>query len=432
MQQNIIYQTSENKGIYAQLDNFTLMVYSSSMKDVIEWLGLNLETFAGDLFNSKQMIMYLNAYQFEWNGIRIQAYGSSSQKMYELIAHNNYLSGLSEDERLLQGGYIDVFDVTLEQIRLELTGTGLRYLRENVNHHVDNFLRNPAYKMPNAKVTRVDFAFDFINYMPGILDSLIEYAQAYCTDTGRVLTYGGRGYKCRVHTVGDKCMYLGSPQSAQMLRIYDKRLEQLDVNREVYSKPNPYDNPDSWIRFEFQLRDDKAHNMCYNLSTSADCLLMPTFYSIFRQLMKSYIFIDPNTTKDNRAPYEPFLELWDWEEIEPIIQNAKCNEEFVPYSEKLDNYVQSLVPLISLYLDYHGPQKIFIDIFKYLDSLYDPDNDFRYRQHSKFSMRQAMLDDYQHRLLDVKNGRYELNDKIKFLFLSSSAISDLKVGDSDE
>lgn len=431
MQQNFIYQADNNKGIYAQLDNFTIMVYHSTMQDVIEWLGLELESFIGDLYKSKQMIIYMNAYQFEWNGIRIQAYGSSSQKMLDLITHNNYLSGLSDDERILKGDYIDVFDVTLEQIRLELTGTGLRYLRDNVNKDIDNFLRNPAYKMSNAKVTRVDFAFDFINYMPGILDSLIEYAQAYCSDSGRVLTYKGCGYKCRVHTVGDKCMYLGSPQSAQMLRIYDKRLEQLDVNREVYSKPNPYDNPDSWIRFEFQLRDDKAHNMCYNLSTSADVSVMPTFYSIFRQLMKSYIFVDPNTTKDNRAPYEPLIELWDWEEIEPIIQNAKSNEDFVPYSEKLGNYVHTLIPLLALYLDYHGPQKIYVDIYNYLNSLYDPDNEYRYRQCSKFSMRQAMLDDYEHRLLSVNNGKYELNDKIKFLFLSSPDTQEVKEADHE-
>lgn len=408
-------EISQDKGIYAQLDNFTCMFYDCTIADVFSWLKIDIEKYYGDLYRERKMFSNMCAYQFLWNGINVQAQNLACLTMKSVVDQNDLLS---EEYSPDIEDFVDVFKLTLNSIRLELTGTGLHYMRENVNKEIDIYLRNLNEKPKNMKVTRCDFAYDFINYMPDILDAIIDYAQAYCTQSGRVLTYGGRGYKCEVHTVAQKKVYLGSPQSDKMLRIYDKRLEQLDRNREVYDKPNKYNNPDSWIRFEFQCRNNVAHQLCYGSSTSPDEYIQPDLFSIFKRLMGEYTLVDPETTKQNRRPYQLWLDLWDWEDLTRLykMQNAD-NRIFEPYEVKLDRSIDMVLPILIVYMDKFGIVALFKKIINYLSSLFD-DDEFSNRRLARFTMRLAMLDITEHKFLCVKNGEYDLSDKIKFFFSS--------------
>lgn len=411
-------QLGENKGIYAQLDNFTCMFYSSTIEEVFQWLKVDVSKYYGDMYRDKKMFSNMCAYQFQWNGINVQAQNVSCITMMQVIEKNNEIN---EDYSPDEEDFVDVFTFTLNAIRLELTGTGLQYMREYVDPNIDIYLRDRTKKPMNMKVTRCDFAYDFINYMPDVLDAIIDYAQSYCTKTGRVLTYKGRGYKCEVHTVGQKKVYLGSPQSEKMLRIYDKRLEQLDRNREVYAKPNKYGNPDSWIRFEFQCRNDVAHQLVYGKSLSPDCYIQPDLFSIFKKLMGDYTFIDPETTSQNRRPYQLWLDMWDWNELDELykmqnVQEDDVLEQFELPEDKCVRFIKTIMPIIIAFLDRFGLSFFFSLIYDYLESLENPDDEFARRKKARLSMRLAQLDTKEHKLLSVKNSRYFLSDKIKNFF----------------
>lgn len=416
-------QVGENKGIFAQLDNFTCMFYGSTIEEVFQWLRVDVSKYYCDMYREKHMFSNMCAYQFQWNGINVQAQNVSCLTMMKAVEENDKINEEYDPEN---PDFVDVFTLTLNAIRLELTGTGLQYMREFVDPEIDIYLRDRDKKPMNMKVTRCDFAYDFVNYMPDVLDAIIDYAQSYCTKTGRVLTYGGRGYKCEVHTVGQKKVYLGSPQSEKMLRIYDKRLEQLDRNREVYVKPNRYGNPDSWIRFEFQCRNEVAHQLVYGKSLSPDCYMQPDLFSIFKKLMGDYTFVDPETNKNNRRPYQLWLDIWDWDELDELykMQNVEEDEvlqQFEPYEDKLVRFIETIVPSTIAYIDKFGLSSFFTIIYKYLQSICDNNDEFSMRTKARLSMRLAMLDTTEHKLLDIKHGEYKLKDKFK-IFLSSDNI----------
>lgn len=404
----------ENKGIFAQVDNFTAMFYNCKINDVFDFLQLDISKYYGDLYRERKMFSNMCAYQFQWNGVNVQAQNVSCIEMMKIIENNDAVS--SEYAPDLED-FVDVFELTLNAIRLELTGTGLEYMREFVNPEIDDYLRNKDLKPDNMKVTRIDFAYDFINYMPGILDAIIEYAQAYCSDSGRVLTYGGRGYKCDVTTVGQKKVILGSVHSNKLLRIYDKRLEQMDSRREVYKKPNKYNNPNSWIRFEFQCRKDTAHTLCYGSSENPDSYQMPGLFSIFKKLMEDYQFIDPETNSHTRSPYKPWLDLWNWVELTQLykMQNADC-QIFETYEDKLRNFIKQVAPSLMVYIDKFGLNALFALFWSIVES-YKNDDDLSVRGKARLSMRIAMADIDEHKFFDIKNGEYNIQDKLVFLFL---------------
>ena len=419
MSQNLTVQKNqkifgENKGIFAQIDNFTAMFYNCKINDVFDYLHLDISKYYGDLYRERKMFSNMCAYQFQWNGINVQAQNMSCIEMNNVIQSND---AVSEEYSPELEDFIDVFELTLNSIRLELTGTGLEYMREFVNPDIDDYLRNKKLKPDFMKVTRIDFAYDFINYMPGILDAIIEYAQAYCSESGRVLTYGGRGYKCEVTTVGQKKVYLGSVHSEKMLRIYDKKIEQMDARREVYRKPNKYNNPNSWIRFEFQCRKDTAHTLCYGSSENPDSYIMPNLFSIFQKLMDDYLLIDPNTTKQNRAPYQPWLDIWNWTELTQLykMQNP-ADEIFETYQDRLSRHVELNIPSFIAYLDCFGLMSFFKLIWKTLTNYKNSDHLSR-KGKARLSMRLAMLDIEEHKFLKITDGEYDILDKIKFLFL---------------
>lgn len=408
----------QNRGLYSLIDNYTCMFSDVTINDVFKWLRVDPQAFYGDLYHNRALIQSISAYQFSWNGINVQAFDLSAVALIDSAIRNN--ETISEDFDPNSDDFINVFDLTLNKIRLELTGTGMSYLRSQLPD-IDDYLRDLRLKHPCQKVTRIDFAFDFVNYMPGILDAVIEYAQAYSVN-GRVLTYGGRGYKCQVHTVDQKKVYLGSPQSDKLLRIYDKRLEQLDSNREVFRKPNQYGNPASWIRFEFQLRNDKARELCYLASTDSVEYNLPSLFAIFRKLMNDYTFVDPYTTKQNRAPYQPWLELWDWVEVEQLYKMQNSDDTFEPYDQRLKKYIEDIcISNITVYIDKFGLPSLFSAIYQYLNNM-DNDDEFYQRTKARLSMKLAMAEVLDHKILRVDRGKYELNDKINFLFLSSPDI----------
>lgn len=313
----------ENSFIACKLDWYTLMIEDHSINEVISWLGLD-EHFRGEFFKKQlsRAFNYLDSFVFVFNGIGIQV-------------NKFYLYNLEND--------ITIFDKKLPVIRLDISGSGLDFLRsEHIN--VDDILRDPTYLLDNSHITRADFAYDFINYKPEIIDQLIWYVQNHHTAADRVIcsnNVGALAYSIRRES-GCKTVYFGSNGSKQLLRCYDKRLQYINIESGLYCKENPYSNPDSWIRIEMQCRKERAHKLCLGGSE---------FGGILKYIINYYKFADLTTPAHRRELWQVWQDFVDYEALPPIIQNLQYVEKSRTVSERVDNsfdyFVRNFVLLVS-------------------------------------------------------------------------------------
>lgn len=280
--------------IYSKIDNVTIMFKDCKINDVLKFIkcdGLISEFFQAwfETYSNQSDII-----QFNYNGCRVEV-------------RKGYLYGMQHD--------VNIFFRILPEIRLELTGTGLDFLR-SIGIIPETYFRDPIHypgERSNFHLTRIDFAFDLINYAPELIDTLIKHINEQKTDTDRLVIYGkSSSLVYKIKTGGEKTVYLGSTSSQRMLRIYDKRLQYVDRRTGTYVKDNPYSNPDSWIRIEMQCRKDIANQLCFAENMNME--------SIFKYIYENYCFAIGTTTY-NRVPCEWWSKLLDWSKIPRIIQN---------------------------------------------------------------------------------------------------------------
>lgn len=292
-------EVTEKSKLCCKIDWMTVVFKDCSMRDVLKWI--ELDSAIPDFMESitLQHRGLDQKYIFTYNSVRLEA--------PTLIFY-----GVKED--------VSIFDLTIPSIRLDLSGTGLDYLR-SIGVDV-NALR---YKVPQSACpgmswhfTRCDFAFDFVNYSAGFVDELIAFVNSNRLPSDRVPLSGtNSAISVSVRTGGEKTVYLGSPQSDKLLRVYDKRMQYVDLATGVYRKDNPYDNPDSWFRIEWQTRNRFADG----LVRSSD----HDFIHILRQIFEHYAFADAKFDGKSgvRPPVDFWLKLLRWEDIKAIeVQNG--------------------------------------------------------------------------------------------------------------
>lgn len=298
------------KAIYTKIDWFTMIFHDCSFDEILTWLHLDgfQDEFLSQIY--ERLSGFDNMLIFNYNGISLET------KTYNLLSYNDNYD-------------ISCFEVPLPQVRLNISGSGLDYLRSQ-GMDVEHYLRCEELTPKPSHCTRCDFAFDLINYAPSLVDDLINYAREHHTDQDRLCCFKNTsGFKYSIRTGGgQKTFYCGATTSDKMLRVYDKRLQHIDLRSGVYIKDNPYDDPESWIRIELQTRNKLAHVLAFDETE---------MLSIFKFIYTTYCFTDTlDTTKNNRKPIEFWQNLFDWEEIPTIIQNTK-SVELTPYREIVFN-----------------------------------------------------------------------------------------------
>lgn len=311
--------------IYAKLDYYSAIFEDASISEVICWCGLD-RGFKDEFFKAQteRSSGYDDVFVFSYNGVQVDV-------------SKFYLYKKDVD--------ISTFDVPLPKIRLNISGKGLDYLR-SIGFNVDEKFRDPSYYMERQHVTRVDFAFDFVNYKPEILDQLIDYVETNQTDSGRiVLMNRPSALRGSVRKIDQKTVYIGATTSDQLLRSYDKRLQNIDRETGLYIGENPYNSPGSWIRFELQLRNKRAHNLC----------LQPIdFEGVFHYLHDYYKFADLSTPAHRREPAQFWVDFMNWDTLPPIIQNLQNVQIVQTQIEKVNNSFPYWVCNFVLWLSMHG------------------------------------------------------------------------------
>lgn len=279
------------QGIYTKLDWFTGIFEDFSFTKVLEEIGLDADLYIDEFIQ--------NAYEQSRGFDEVQILALNGVHL-ETSSFNFY--GIDES--------IGVFDKVCQKIRCDISGSGLDWLRSQ-GIDVDIYLRSHFESMPNVHVTRCDYAFDFVNFQGDFLDKMIDYCNRNHTDSNRLCIIGKTGNIRYSMRIGDqKTLYLGATTSEKLIRIYDKRMQYTDPVTGLYNKPNPYENPDSWIRIELQTRSKFADNFIYS---SGDML------SILKWVYENYAFADLSTPAWRREPSEIWSSLFDWEAIPKLI-----------------------------------------------------------------------------------------------------------------
>lgn len=290
--------------IYTKLDWYSCMLYNTTIAKILQKLSVDLEIYE-ELLGS----VYERSYGFSSNAI-FSVHGVTCELRWD-----DYLS--SE-----QGS---IFETEFSKIRLDISGQGLDYLRQFFP--VDTFLSTLDFwgtPGEDYKVTRADFAFDFVNYQPGFLDTFLNWikdeerignlspraARLVCRGT-KAVQYS---YRCGGN---EKTLYLGSTRGDKLLRIYDKLLQY--SKNGVVTKPLPkiFDSEGeviSWFRLEFQTRRKSADTYLFNINNDLSRVLRVVF--------------DEYMIKDKEGkPLDFLLELYDWGKLPKIIQNAKFDNK---------------------------------------------------------------------------------------------------------
>lgn len=341
--------------VYSKIDWLTVMFFNCSMNHVLEWLKIGdcVTDFCLSRYELSRGFEML--FKFNYNGVVLE---TSQFGFY----------GRDFDD-------IAIFDVIVPKIRLELSGSALDFLR-SIDVDMDSY-RLVVPDLPEGgsyHFTRCDWAFDFVNYAPDFVDCLIDHINTHKLPSERVPLASTKGaISCKVVTGGQKTVYLGSPQSDRMLRCYDKRMQHVDLFTGVYNKSNPYGNPDSWFRIEWQTRNRFANDLVHGVD---DHGVPSDFKSILKDIFDRYAFADGRVDNHNKSrPVVDFwLNLFNWEDLEKrIIQNQKYVEFQSPDERAVQSFCNTHIRGFLFAYSILGRDSFFELMNRYLDSLQAPD-----------------------------------------------------------
>lgn len=328
MQTNQINNTDQF--VFCKLDWYSMIFQNNSLRQVYEFIGLNPDDFSEELIKNiiiQQLGMNDRAV-LSYNGIRVD------------ISVDSYV-------RFKDQNFVSFFDSHFDKIRLDISGSGLDFLRDR-GFDVDNELRSLERLLPDSHTSRVDFAFDFVNYRPDengkyldITGIMVDYitknvgTNGYGTFNRAGLVHRGSGLVCDVKLNNQRTCYFGSPQSDKMLRVYDKKLQYFDCKTGVYIKDNPYDNPVSWHRIELQTRNKLSNELCFAKSESG-------LLGILRWIYDTYNFNDMQSPYWKREPFWLWHDIYDWDTINSVAKYCISRNYSEPKINKITDYFRKV------------------------------------------------------------------------------------------
>lgn len=244
------------------------------------------------------------------------------------------------------------FQIKLPYIRIDAMGGALDNLR-SFGTDIEQLCFNPLDVPEDVTYhfTRCDFAFDLFDHQPKFIDELIDlcYSSGIQTPYGLGVLTGSRSVNVSIRTGDQKTVYIGKGRSDRCLRVYDKKMEYERSGSMNAEKFKFYDQlkyiPNSWIRIELQVRREQTCHTLLNMS-EGDPL------RIFRYIYDNYaIRLEPGNNKPVAAAW---LNLFDWEVIPRIIQNANCSVLYMDPVERARDYLYNTMPsvLISVIANY--------------------------------------------------------------------------------
>lgn len=188
------------------------------------------------------------------------------------------------------------------------------------------------------KYTRLDFAFDvYGDSVPLGELSLINYIYQTVLSGNYMSHVRQENIVLIRNASGGSTLYVGSTQSDKRLRIYDKAAEQGEINYK-------------WVRFEYQLRHDVAHQ--YRQAINDIEILQSAFASLFCSF---FLLCDRGST--NVTTQRNLLPVW-----EAIYKLIPLSKEFKPqkveskrhpFYKKLEWLIKQAAPTFCYFAEFY-------------------------------------------------------------------------------
>lgn len=350
-----------NGGIFPRLDYLTLIFHNVSINFVLNFI--HCSDMQEDLVKNEYDRNYGNK---TWVSFPLL---NSGVKVEVRREHFEKYSGLS------------VFDRQANYVRLDISGSGLDFLRSK-DIDVEFFFRSSIPLMadgtPLYHVTRCDIAFDLVNYCPEFMAAFSMHVRG--TDNGSVhvrgcnrpLTFSEK-YATKEHT-----FYLGAKSSDRMLRVYDKAFEYQKNKKKRYDLESlfPVESVDSWIRFELQCRNSTAQHFLLDF---------PDYTSVY---MWMYDYFAPVTSDQTVADF--WFNIWRPAHVPYVIQNLQFVHSVIT-KEDLIRKVGNNVDLLSLY--FADREFFHVLMCKGFDHLIHDDSSYGSNKRLKFYRNLSLFSD---------------------------------------
>ena len=381
----------KNGSIIASIDTFSVVFENVCLNDVFK--ALKLEDHQFPTYEEIASVLYVN----------MAAYGS-------VVNFSRYKVGFQiktdDISRYIVGCDTPYdkafFNTRLPFIRVDAMGQACDNLR-SLGVNIEELCFN-GFVIPSEgeyHFTRVDFAYDFFDYCPNLFydikdactrhgDFTMNGLQVYC-GVGRPISVSARDFDQRT-------LYFGKTSSDKLLRVYDKKFEQ--VKRGTYNSDHFkfYDQlhylPETWYRIELQVRREKY---CHMLLQSNDTL------KVLRYIYDNYAI------RAGKGREVPVIDLWqkifNWEVIPSIIQNANYVEYIYSSVDTASSYIfGTALSSLMVVLAHYGSSGLLKYINDELDRWQsDPDLLYKFQ---RFILRVFDSDNKPSSLLKNTEGKY--------------------------
>lgn len=352
------------KSIFAKIDWLTLVYNNASVKDVLSCLDLDGFFDASDVAQSLE--------QRSVNFLSFSTYISiticnvsffinlleARYKFYDLVD-----SGLPSVDEFLSTEWDD--------LRVDITGSGLDYLR-SLGVNVDSSDWRSDTKLSGVDrlgkqlqyhATRIDVAFDLLDFSSGLFGSFSDCVRMYLDTLGRVpvgLQQRKKFVVAEVREGATRSIYMGRGTSDKLLRIYDKNFQLKNNPDKIPYQDNDGKRPITWIRFELQARREIE---CAKLLFSID------WTGVWHYIYSNFAVLRPNGL-GGREVVPCWSDLFESVETQTIIQNANFAKFYIPSTEdKAYKQVIRNIRSLTEFSAFFGHKNLTGLIDKYLSNL---------------------------------------------------------------
>lgn len=347
----IKYPDQERAFINAKIDWFSGIFKMTTIDEVLKQFHIDkLENYDKwvEAFNNRYINNFsvLNETYINFSGLNI------ALSNYDILRNNYDLEGLS---------VLDADQIVFNKIQVNISGQGLDYLR-SLGLDVDLIVQNLNNCDLDFHVTRCDFAFDFINIAPTLVDELMVCCQKSETEFHRIRTGKVNGLKYSLRRGDQKTVYIGSTAGNKLLRVYDKKLEyQMSGKGET-----PYTiqtvQPYSWIRLELQTRRDLAEKLLYHQEFD------PTYKYVMTLIHDECLPLRQKNSHDLES-FETLEQVVNWAALPSIIQNIKVDQVYVDPVIKAVRAVDNNIVSTSIVVATFGIQEYVNQVFQTISEM---------------------------------------------------------------
>lgn len=266
-------------------------------------------------------------------------------------------------------------------ILVNFSAQALAYYQGQTNLYVYEVLQKMQSQLYQVRCSRIDICIDFINEDL----SVNEIRNQYINDVLKILLMRARNGQieqvvknCLLREISEgleyQTVYFGKRDSPVMLRIYDKKVEQ--INSKNGSRRSEAEEYDNWIRFEIEVKKHYAHDL-----TAA--LLSINNQTDYKEIILGFFiqkFYFVTVENDKYVPTSFMQKIIDMKNDKSIVlfksvntKNTELSKSFL-YILKSSGVITVLYKILAIW-GKNGLNESIKSVINYIKNEYNPNRD---------------------------------------------------------